>query len=117
MSYFRKFFVYVMGFLFISTSLYAETEDLKLLDWEPKSQLVVKESRILKPKYPAIDIHNHLRNLENTKKYLEEMDKAGVWKCVSLDANSKDDFIKNTFVFLKVFLRIGLYSSFDLISV
>lgn len=94
MSYFRKFFVYVLGFLFISTSLYAETEDLKLLDWEPKSQLVVKESRILNPKYPAIDIHNHLRNLENTKKYLEEMDKAGVWKCVSLDANSKDDFYK-----------------------
>jgi predicted TIM-barrel fold metal-dependent hydrolase len=26
--------------------------------------------------------------------YLEEMDKAGVWKCVSLDANSKDDFYK-----------------------
>jgi len=69
----------------------AQSGDLKLLDWRPKSQLVVKETKVLKPKYPVIDIHNHLGNLENTEKYLEEMDKAGVWKCVSLDGNSKDD--------------------------
>jgi len=69
----------------------AQSGDLKLLDWSPKSQLVVKETKILKPKYPVIDIHNHLGDLEKTEKYLEEMDKAGVWKCVSLDGNSKDD--------------------------
>ncbi len=54
----------------------------------------VKETKISKAKYPVINIHNHLGKLENTEKYLEEMDKAGVWKCVSLDANSKDDFYK-----------------------
>ena len=74
--------------------LFAQSADLKLLDWRPVSQLVVKETRILKPKFPVIDIHNHLRRLENMKKYLEEMDKAGVWKCVSLDGRSKDDFFK-----------------------
>jgi len=68
--------------------------DLRLLDWQPKSQLVVKETIILKPKFPVIDIHNHLGKLENTKKYLEEMDKAGVWKCVSLDGRSAKDFYK-----------------------
>jgi uncharacterized protein len=47
------------------------------LTGEPKSQLVVKETRVLKPKFPVIDIHNHLGDLENTEKYLEEMDKAG----------------------------------------
>ncbi len=72
----------------------AQEGDLKLLDWQPKSQLVVKETRVLRPKFPVIDIHNHLGRLENTEKYLEEMDKAGVWKCVSLDVNSKDDFYK-----------------------
>ena len=72
----------------------AQSGDVKLLDWRPKSQLVVKETKVLKPKYPVIDIHNHLGDLENTEKYLEEMDKAGVWKCVSLDANSKDDFYR-----------------------
>jgi len=80
--------------LIISGLVKAQNGDLKLLDWQPKSQLVVKETKILKAKYPVIDIHNHLRRLENTEKYLEEMDKAGVWKCVSLDANSKDDFYK-----------------------
>ena len=74
--------------------LYAQSEDLRLLDWQPRSQLVVKETTVLKPKFPVIDIHNHLGKLENTQKYLEEMDKAGVWMCVSLDANSEKDFYK-----------------------
>lgn len=74
--------------------LFAQSADLKLLDWRPVSQLVVKETRILKPKFPVIDIHNHLRRLEDTKKHLEEMDKAGVWKCVALDGNSRNDFYK-----------------------
>jgi len=72
----------------------AQNFDLKLLDWRPKSQLVVKETQVLKPKFPVIDVHNHLGDLQNTKKYLEEMDKAGVWKCVSLDGRSAGDFYK-----------------------
>jgi predicted TIM-barrel fold metal-dependent hydrolase len=74
--------------------LKAQTSDLKLLDWKPVSQLVVKKTEIIKAKFPVIDIHNHLGKLENTDKYLEEMDKAGVWKCVSLDARSAGDFYK-----------------------
>jgi predicted TIM-barrel fold metal-dependent hydrolase len=66
----------------------AETGDLKLKDWRPRSQLVVKETRILRPKFPVIDVHNHLGNTARTARYLEEMDKAGVWKCVSLDGGS-----------------------------
>ena len=89
-----KFFVCAMAFFFFYLSLSAESDDLKLLDWQPVSQMVVKETKILKPKFPVIDVHNHLGNLENTKKYLEEMDKAGVWKCVSLDARSADDGYK-----------------------
>lgn len=73
----------------------AQVGDLRLLDWRPKSQLVVKETVILKPKFPVIDIHNHLGELKNTEKYLEEMDKAGVWKCVSLDGRSANDFYKS----------------------
>src|SRR5688572_14527262 len=68
--------------------------DLRLLDWRPKSQLVVKETVILKPRYPVIDIHNHLGNLQDTEKYLQEMDKAGVRMCVSLDGRSENDFYK-----------------------
>jgi len=72
----------------------AQTGDLRLLDWEPKSQLVVKETRIIKPKYPVIDIHNHLKDLVKTEHYLEEMNEAGVWICVGLDGLSENDFYK-----------------------
>jgi len=80
--------------LITSGALQAQTGDLKLVDWLPKSQMIVKETRVLTPKFPVIDIHNHLGNLDNTQKYLEEMDKAGVWMCVSLDASSIDNGYK-----------------------
>jgi uncharacterized protein len=69
-----------------------EIGDLKLLDWEPESQMVVKKTEIMKPKFPVIDIHNHLRNHDMTEQYLENMDETGVWKVVSLDGRSVDDF-------------------------
>ncbi len=68
--------------------------DLKLLDWKPKAQLVVNETMVLRPKFPVIDIHNHLRNASQLKNFLQEMDKAGVVRCVSLDGMSKDDIYK-----------------------
>src|SRR5690606_11689369 len=69
-------------------------QDLKLKDWKPVSQLVVKQTKVMKPKFPVIDIHNHLGNLERGEQYLREMDEAGVLMCVSLDGRSKDDFYK-----------------------
>jgi len=92
----RYFTTIAISLFFLPGFLKAQSDngDLKLLDWEPVSQLVVKETQVLRPRYPVIDIHNHLGDLENTEKYLEEMDKAGVWKCVSLDGNSEDDFFK-----------------------
>jgi len=71
-----------------------QTGDLKLLDWQPKSMLVVKETRIVKPRFPVIDLHNHLRDLKKAEYYLSEMDKAGVLMCVSLDGRSAGDFYK-----------------------
>lgn len=70
------------------------TGDLRLLDWEPESQLVVEETIIKKPKFPVIDIHNHLRDLDKAEEYLTAMDEAGVWKVVSLDGRSEDGFYK-----------------------
>ena len=72
----------------------AQTGDLRLLDWRPKSMMVVKQTEVLRPKFPVIDIHNHLRRLNQMENYLEQMDQAGVWKVVSLDGLSKNDFYK-----------------------
>lgn len=84
----------VLIFLALPIVSSGQTGDLRLLDWEPESQLVVKETMIYTPSYPVIDFHNHLGDLENTEKYLEEMDKARVWKVVSLDGRSEDNFYK-----------------------
>ena len=71
-----------------------EAGDLRLVDWEPRRQLVVKETVVMKPKFPVIDIHNHLRDIEKAEYYLEQMDKAGVWICIGLDGHSKDDLFR-----------------------
>ncbi len=72
----------------------SEPGDLRLLDWEPISQMVVNTTEVIKPRFPVIDIHNHLRDLDRMEEYLEAMNEAGVWKVVSMDGRSADDFYK-----------------------
>jgi uncharacterized protein len=86
--------------LLIPAVVHAQTGDLKLLDWRPISQMVVKETQVDTPKFPVIDIHNHLGGAlepfseERTREYLVAMDEAGVAACISLDGGSRDDFYK-----------------------
>lgn len=94
MRYSWKSLTVVLFLILVPKAFSEETGDLRLLDWQPKSQMVVKETRVLKPKFPVIDIHNHLGRLDNTTQYLGEMDKAGVWMCVSLDGRSGGDFYR-----------------------
>lgn len=90
----RQILFLFLIFFTLTASLAQESGDLRLVDWVPKSQMVVKETVILKPKFPVIDIHNHLRDLEKVEYYLEQMDEAGVWICIGLDGHSKDEFYK-----------------------
>lgn len=68
-----------------------DIRELKLKDWAPGSMLVTKETILEKPKFPAIDVHNHLGGgkdyltPERVGKYLEEMNQAGVRTVVNLD--------------------------------
>jgi predicted TIM-barrel fold metal-dependent hydrolase len=70
--------------------------DLKLRDWEPKSMMVTKTTVVEKPMYPVIDIHNHLGGGKNrlrpevVKRYLTELDEAGVRTVVNLDGGWGD---------------------------
>jgi len=87
--------ILILVFSIVSSNVTAQQKGaLKLLDWKPKSQLVVPVTTITKPKFPVIDIHNHLGNLANTQKYLQEMDKAGVETAISLDGHSKNFFYR-----------------------
>ncbi len=67
-------------------------DTLRLADFHPQSRLVVKETRILKPRFPVFDAHNHLgepfgggwdkRPLEQL---LDVLDQAEVRTLVDLD--------------------------------
>lgn len=62
-----------------------DIKELKLKDWKPKSMLVTKVTKVEKPRYPVIDVHNHLRFVPDAEQCLEEMDAAGVQTVVNLD--------------------------------
>ncbi|MBN2289589.1 MAG: amidohydrolase [Candidatus Glassbacteria bacterium] len=86
-----------LALLLLPAVLGAQAGDLRLLDWRPVSQLVVRQTQILQPRFPVIDIHNHLggrAKADSARQYLEIMDKAGITKCVSLDGRSRGDYFK-----------------------
>jgi predicted TIM-barrel fold metal-dependent hydrolase len=68
-----------------------DIKELKLRDWQPRSMLIAKETDVAKPAFPVIDVHNHLGGgkatltPERVKRYLAEMDAAGVRTAVNLD--------------------------------
>ncbi len=74
-----------------STRAQEDIRQLKLKEWAPRSMLVVPEHRPLKPKFPVIDVHNHLGGgkptltPERVAGYLNEMNEAGVRTVVNLD--------------------------------
>ena len=73
-----------------------DIRELKLRDWEPKSMMVTKATTVERPKFPVIDVHNHLGGgkarltPEVVRRYLEEMDAAGVRTVVDLDGGWGD---------------------------
>jgi predicted TIM-barrel fold metal-dependent hydrolase len=114
MHFSGRLFRHLAALFVLPLLVHGQQGDLKLLDWRPVSQLVVKETKILQPKFPVIDIHNHLAlfgGLDSTRAHLREMDKAGVWKCVSLDGFHKTDFFKSWGItqddFFKEHLRVS----------
>lgn len=73
-----------------------DVRDLKLKDWEPRSMMVTKTTIVEKPRFPVIDIHNHLGGgmqqlpPDRVQKYLTEMNEAGVKTVVNLDGGWGD---------------------------
>lgn len=68
-----------------------DIRELKLRDWEPRSMMVTKATAVDRPRFPVIDVHNHLGGgkdrltPEVVARYLAEMDAAGVQTVVNLD--------------------------------
>jgi predicted TIM-barrel fold metal-dependent hydrolase len=88
----RRLSRFAAGLLLIAAPAAAQDiKELKLRDWEPRSMLVTKVTRVERPMFPCIDVHNHLGGgkatltPERVKGYLAEMDAAGVRSVVNLD--------------------------------
>ena len=73
-----------------------DIRELKLKEWAPRSMLVVKQTAVDEPRFPAIDVHNHLGggkqflSPDRVARYLEEMNAAGVRTVVNLDGGWGD---------------------------
>jgi predicted TIM-barrel fold metal-dependent hydrolase len=74
----------------------ADIRELKLRDWQPRSMMVTKTTVVEKPRFPVIDIHNHLGGgkarltPKTVERYLTEMKEAGVQTVVNLDGGWGD---------------------------
>jgi len=62
-----------------------DIRQLRLRDWQPRSMLQTKTSRIERPAVAVIDAHNHLGRGRDVSALLRVMDRAGVQSVVNLD--------------------------------
>lgn len=76
-------------------------DDIFLHQYKPRSQLVVKQTVILKPKYPVIDAHNHLADPfgggwdnKPLKQLLDVLDEAGIVGFVDLDGGFAESLLE-----------------------
>jgi len=73
-----------------------DIRELKLREWQPKSMMVTKTTIVEKPRYPVIDVHNHLGGgkqqltAARVERYLAEMNAAGVQTVINLDGGWGD---------------------------
>ncbi len=82
--------------------------DLILQEYHPQSMMVAEYHPLQKAKYPAIDVHNHLGNVNSPREadpaeLVKEMDAAGVAQVVNLDGGWGDDLKKTIEMYEKRF--------------
>src|SRR4051794_36703754 len=78
-----------------------DIRDLKLRDWEPRSMMVTRTTLVDRPKFPVVDVHNHLGGGKDqlttavVDRYLSEMDAAGVRTVINLDGGWGDRLVES----------------------
>jgi len=80
-----------------------ELRELPLVEWHPRAQVELPVTEVLRPRVPAIDIHNHLGRwlsdgewmIADVDALLETMDECGVATIVNLDGMWGDEVTAN----------------------
>ena len=74
-------------------------KDIRLIDYHPKPMLVTKVTEVKTAKYPAIDVHNHLRRIvdsgEDISTLVKIMDDCNVKAVVDLDGGFGENLDKH----------------------
>jgi predicted TIM-barrel fold metal-dependent hydrolase len=122
----RRTFIATLSLLVIGLAMPSaarsqeDIKELRLRDWQPRPMLTTRETEISKPKFPCIDVHNHLGGgkafltAERVQSYLTEMDAAGVRTVVNLDGGWGDQ-LKETLAALDQ-AHPGRFLSYALIN-
>jgi predicted TIM-barrel fold metal-dependent hydrolase len=79
---------------FVSMMNAASTVTLNLSDFRPRSMLRVAEHRIQRPKFPAIDFHNHIDGMDPAD-VLRVMDACGIEHLVNITMKPGTDGIES----------------------
>jgi len=69
--------------------------ELLLKDYRPKSTLKAKRTPIEKAKYPVIDVHNHLENINDVHVLVKVMDEVGIKAIVNLSGGWGEELKRN----------------------
>jgi len=92
-------------------------EDLRLTEYAPKPMLVTKVTEVKRAKFPAIDVHNHLRRIvksgDDLAKYVKIMDDCNVQAVVNLDGGFGERLDKHLKFFSKYPDRFIVYMRID----
>ena len=67
--------------------------DLRLSDFQPVSEIRASQHNLERPRFPAIDYHNHLDSLE-PEAVLKIMDQCGIEKIVNITMHTGDTALK-----------------------
>lgn len=80
---------------------------MELTQFKPKAKLVVKETRIQRPKFPVIDAHNHLGffggntiDTMSVHQLCDQLDEAGVSQYVDLDGGWGEEILQKHLEYL-----------------
>lgn len=79
---------------FVSMMNAATTVALNLSDFKPRSMLCVAEHQLDRPKFPAIDFHNHIDGMEPAD-VLRIMDACGIERLVNITMKPGTDGMEN----------------------
>jgi len=114
-----KLLVSIITLLFLaefSPSPAQNPEDLKLKNFKPQSIFRIPETKIIKAKYPVIDIHSHdyVKTDEQLAQWVKTMDQAGVEKTIILSGatGTKFDSIYSKYAMYNG--RFEVWCGFDL---